>query len=155
MVVDEIDLGSLVLARNDGHPDGDWWFDPRNGVSLYYGVDDDTDLPELVQGVHVVIPHDPQPRDDIDWFFSVADQLGVDEELVVRLWGAFRGKGGMKRFREVVGRTPAGPLWADLTMRRESARAIDWLLERDLVESGSAAEHRAELLAGLPAVDDG
>lgn len=146
--IDEIDLESLILARNDSHPDGDWWFDPRTGMSLYYGVDDDTDLPRLVQGVHVVVPHDPQPREDVDDFLVSDEVAALDDDVVVRLVDAYRGKGGLRRFREVVPRTGAAEAWARFMLRRESVRAIDWLLERDLVEPGSARRRRNELADG-------
>lgn len=147
--IDAVDLASLILARNDSHPAGDWWYDPRTGRSLYYGVDDDTDLPELVEGVHVLVPHDPQPRDDVEEFFELAEELGVPEDALVRLWDAFRRKGGLRRFRELVGRTPAADVWSDLTYRREAVRAIDWLLERGLVEPSSARARRDELASVL------
>ena len=140
--VDAVDLESLVLARNDAHPDGDWWFDPRTGETLYHGVDDDADLPALRGGDHVLVPRAPQPQTDIDEFLATAE----DEEEAARLAAAFHRKGGARRFRELVGRGPLAPAWTDFTVRRESARAIDWLLERGLVEPSSAAEHRNRLL---------
>lgn len=130
--VDHVDLESLILARNDVHPDGDWWFDPRTGRSLYYGVDDDTDLPALVEGVHVLIPSEPQPRSDVDDFFAVADELGVDDDTVVDLYAAYRGKGGLRRFRERVGESPAADAWARFTIERETTRAMAWLASRGL-----------------------
>lgn len=129
----DVDLESLVLARNDVHPDGDWWFDPRAGTSLYYGIDDDTDLPALVDGVHVLVPSEPQPRSDVDDFFAVADELGVPDDAIADLYAAYRGKGGLKRFRERVSRSAAAEAWGAFTMEREVQRAIDWLVERDLV----------------------
>ena len=129
----EVDLESLVLARNDGHPDGDWWFDPRSGTSLYHGLDDDSDLPALVEGVHVLIPYEPQPRSDIDDFFAVSDELGVDDETIADLYGTYRGKGGVRRFRERVGATAAAEAWSRFAFDREAARAIAWLRERGLV----------------------
>lgn len=143
--IDDIDLELLILARNDAHPDGDWWFDPGTGTSLYYGVDDDIDLPELVSGVHVLVPHEPQPRDDIEDFLASDEVAELGTDVVVRLLGASRGKGALRRFREVVTRTPAAEAWGRFTLRRESVRAIDWLLERGLVEVGSARRRRAEL----------
>ena len=143
--IDDIDLESLILARNDAHPDGDWWFDPGTGASLYYGVDDDTDLPELVTGVHVLVPHEPQPREDVEDFLGSDELAAVGADVVVRLLDAYRGKGALRRFREVVPRTPAADAWARFTLRRESVRAIDWLLERGLVDVGSARRRRAEL----------
>ena len=143
--IESVDLQGLILARNDVHPAGDWWYDPRTGRSLYYGVDDDEDLPDLVEGVHVLIPEAPQPRDDVEHFFDVAADRGVPDEVVVDLWDAFRRKGGLKRFREIVGRTPAGPVWADLTLRRESVRALGWLLERGLVDPAEGADAIASL----------
>lgn len=139
--VEAIDLESLVLARNDTHPDGDWWFDPRSGESLYLGLDDDADLPALVAGVHVVIPTAPQPPSDVEDFLAAVD----DEETAVRLAGVFRRRGGLRRFRDEVARSPLADRWQDFTMRRESLRAIDWLLERDLVDPASARRVRDEL----------
>lgn len=132
LTVDDIDVESLILARNDVHPDGDWWFDPRSGRSLYYGVDDDTDLPDLVEGVHVLIPSEPQPRSDVDDFFAVADDLGVDERTIVDLYGAYRGKGGLRRFRDRVGGSAAADAWARFMIERETARAMAWLESRGL-----------------------
>lgn len=146
--VDDVDLASLILARNDTHPAGDWWYDPRTGRSLYYGLDDDTDLPELVEGVHVLIPCEPQPRGDVEDFFVVAEELGVSDEDLARLWRASRGKGGVRRFRELVGRTDAAEAWSDFTYRREAVRAIDWLLARRLVDPASATRQRDVLGAG-------
>ena len=149
--IDDVDLTSLVLARNDAHPDGDWWFDPRTGECLYLGVDDDADLSDLVAGVHVVVPRDPQPTGDVDDFFVSEEAETVDGDVLARLLDARRGKGGVRRFREVVARTDAADAWARFTMRREAARAIDWLLERGLVEPASAHRRRRELAGG----DDG
>lgn len=144
----DVDLGSLVLARNDTHPDGDWWFDPRRGTSLYHGLDDDTDLPELVEGIHVLIPREPQPRQDVDDFLASTELAALGDDLVVRLHGAARGRGGLRRFREVVGRTEAADAWARFTMQREGVRAIDWLVGRGLVDEASAQRRRAELEQG-------
>ena len=135
----EVDLESLVLARNDGHPDGDWWFDPRSGSSLYHGLDDDSDLPALVEGVHVLIPYDPQPRSYIDEFFTVVEELGVDDDTIAELYGAYRGKGGLRRFRERVGSTAASEVWSRFAFDREAERAIAWLRERGLVASDPEA----------------
>ena len=139
--IDSVDLESLVLARNDGHPDGDWWFDPRTGESLYHGIDDDSDVPALVRGVHVLVPHEPQPAEDVDDFIADLD----DEAEAVRLYGAFHRRGGLRRFREMVARGPHRARWEELTMRRETVRAIDWLLERALVDRDSALALRSRL----------
>lgn len=156
--VDDVDLTSLVLARNDAHPDGDWWFDPRSGECLYLGVDDDADLSALVSGVHVVVPREPQPAGDVDDFLVSPEAEELDGEVLARLVDARRGKGGLRRFREVVPRTEAADAWGRFTLRRESVRAIDWLLERGLVDPASARRRRAELSSGgsgLSGDDDG
>lgn len=137
LTVDDVDLESLILARNDGHPDGDWWFDPRTGESLYHGLDDDSDLPALVEGVHVLIPYEPQPRSDVDEFFATADELGVPDETVADLYRSYRGKGGLRRFRERVVSSPAADVWSRFTVERETARAVTWLRERGLVADTS------------------
>lgn len=145
----EVDLQSLILARNDAHPDGDWWFDPRTGESLYFGVDDDEDLAQLVRGVHVLIPRQPQPREDVDDFLVSDELVATGEAVVVRLVAASRGRGGLRRFREVVQRTPAADAWARFALAREGGRAIDWLLERGLVEEASARRRRDELRGSI------
>ncbi len=132
--LDDVDLDGLVLARNDTHPGGDWWFDPRTGESLYYGVDDDTDLPALVDGVHVMVPRAPQPRTDIDDFFAHADEFGIDDDTLARLYRAYKGKGGLRRFRDRVVDSPAAEAWATFTLERERERATAWLRDRGLVD---------------------
>lgn len=144
--IDDVDLESLVLARNDAHPDGDWWFDLRTGDSLYLGIDDDQDLPQLVDGAHVLIPRQPQPREDIDEFLASDELAAVGDDVVVRLLEAYRGRGGLRRFRDVVPRTPASEAWGRFMLSREGVRAIDWLLARDLVDEASARRRRDELV---------
>ena len=131
--IDAIDLESLVLARNDGHPEGDWWFDPRSGESLYHGLDDDSDLAALIGGVHVVIPFDPQPQEDVDDFIATLE----NEDEAARLHGAFRRRGGLRRFREQVARGPYAGDWQRFALRRETRRAVEWLLARGLVDPAS------------------
>jgi hypothetical protein len=133
LTVDAVDLESLVLARNDGHPERDWWFDPRTGASLYHGLADDSDLPELVEGVHVHIPYDPQPRSDVDDFFTSAPELGVDDATLAHLYETYRGKGGFRRFRDRVASSPAAEAWRRFTLEREKVRAVAWLESRGLV----------------------
>lgn len=152
--IDDVDLESLVLARNDVHPDGDWWFDPRTGESLYFGVDDDEDLAQLVRGVHVLIPAEPQPREDIDDFLVSDELASVGGDVVVRLLEAYRGRGGLRRFREVVTRTPASEVWGRFMLAREGSRAIRWLLERDLVDADSARRRLQELAGSASAGAD-
>ncbi len=143
--IDDVDLESLILARNDAHPDGDWWFDPGSGESLYLGVDDDQDLARLREGGHVLIPREPQPRGDIDDFLASDELARTGEDVVVRLLDAYRGRGGLRRFREVVGRTAAADAWGRFMLSREGVRAIDWLLDRGVVDEGSARRRRDEL----------
>ncbi len=139
--IDDVDLESLILARNDVHPDGDWWFDPRTGTSLYYGIDDDTDLPALVDGVHVLIPTDPQPRSDVDDFFAIADRLGVDDETIARLHASYRGKGALRRFRDRVATSAAAHAWSRFMIERESDRAVTWLAARGIIDPAAQREH--------------
>ncbi len=143
--VEAIDLASLVLARNDTHPDGDWWFDPRTGESLYHGVDDDADLPALVAGVHVVVPREPQPESDVEEFFEEAEERGVAEETAVDLYRLARGRGGARRFRDRVVESDAAPAWTRFTWEREAARAVAWLRSRSLVDEASAADYLRRL----------
>jgi GNAT superfamily N-acetyltransferase len=147
--IDDVDLESLILARNDAHPDGDWWFDPRTGDTLYLGVDDDEDLDRLVRGVHVLIPREPQPREDIDDFLASDELAAVGSDVVVRLLEAYRGRGGLRRFREVVPRTPAAEAWGRFMLAREGARAIDWLIDRGLVEDAPGRRRIGELRGSL------
>ncbi len=152
--VDDVDLPSLVLARNDSHPDGDWWFDPRTGASLYYGLDDDGDLPALVSGIHVVIPYEPQPETDIDDFFELAETLGVAESTAVDLYRVARGRGGARRFRDRVASSDAATAWSRFTWEREAVRAVEWLRSRDLVDIGSAQGFIDRVRSGGATFDD-
>ncbi len=151
--VHDVDLESLVLARNDVHPDGDWWFDPRTGDSLYHGLDDDSDLPALVAGVHVVIPRESQPDTDIEEFFTDAEILGVPEATAVELFRISRGKGGARRFRDRIGSTAAAGAWTRYAWAREASRAIGWLRGRELVASAPAEEALDRFAADTGTVD--
>jgi hypothetical protein len=146
--IDDVDLESLILARNDVHPEGDWWFDPATGACLYHGLDDDSDVPALIGGAHVLVPRDPQPRSDIEDFLVSEEAAGIDGAVLARLDGARRGRGGLRRFREVVQRTSAADAWSRFTVRRESARAIGWLLGRGLVDEPSARTRFHDLTRG-------
>lgn len=146
--VDEVDLESLIVARNDGHPDGDWWFDPASGECLYLGVDDELDVDALRLGDHVLVTTEPQPRADIDAFFRVADLLGVADEAVMDLYERYRGRGGARRFRERVGESEAGPAWRTFVLEREAVRAVRWLVDEGLVCDGP------EWLAAHPSLDE-
>lgn len=140
----DIDVASLILARNDTHPDGDWWYDPDTGTCLYYGIDDDADLPALRAGHHVVVPTEPQPVEDIEEFLSLADRLGVDDATIMDLFQRSRGKGGLRRFRDRVGTTAAADAWAQFVLAREGERALRWLAERDLVDPSLVDTWRAQ-----------
>lgn len=149
--IDDVDLETLVLARNDVHPDGDWWFDVGTGDSLYLGVDDDHDLPQLASGAHVLIPRVPQPREDIDDFLASDDLAAIGQDVVVRLLEAYRGRGGRRRFRDVVARSAAAEAWGRFVLAREGGRAIEWLIERGLVDEAPARRRQQELWAGTGA----
>lgn len=152
--IDDVDLESLILARNDSHPDGDWWFDTRSGESHYLGVDDDADVPQLVRGVHVLIPRAAQPREDLDDFLASDELAAVGEDVVLRLLDAYRGRGGARRVREVVLRTPAAGLWGRFVLAREGARAIDWLVARGLVDEAAGRRRQQELAGSIGAGSD-
>lgn len=152
--VEDIDLPGLIVARNDDHPAGDWWFDPRSGESLYYGVDDDEDLPALIDGVHVLVPTAVQPRTDVDDFFAVADELGVDDATVMDLYHRYRGKGGLRRFRDRVSASPAAEAWAAFTLRREAIRALAWLVERDVIDQAEVDRWAAGMGDGVTGYRD-
>lgn len=142
--LERIDLDGVVLARNDVHPDGDWWLDLSTGDVLYLGADDDEDRDALARGAHVLVPTAPQPATDVDDFF-LAHGDDLDDDTAARLYQAFRRKGGFRRFRELVVDSPAAPAWAAFTRTRETARAVAWLGERGVLADGPAPDwHSAE-----------
>lgn len=64
-----------------------------------------------------------------------ADAVG-DPQLATRLSDALGGKGALRRFRDVVHSTAdeTGRLWHEYSRACASERAIDWLLDRDLID---------------------
>lgn len=141
----QVDLTALILARNDSHPDGDWWYDPATGESLYLGLDDDEDLPALASGDHVLVPRAAQPASDVHAFLVSDEAAELDEDVLVDLARLVRGKGGARRFRERIGDSPAVDAWTRFTWRAEGRRALKWLVERKLVDPASARRVADEL----------
>lgn len=64
-----------------------------------------------------------------------ADAVG-DPQLAARLSDALGGKGALRRFRDAVHDTEdeTGRLWHEYSVACASQRAIDWLLDRDLID---------------------
>jgi hypothetical protein len=128
----DVDLDDVVLARNDGHPESTWWFDPATGQCLYFGPEDDTDRPALRSGDGLrLIDHDPQPVTDGDEFLTMLAQ--DDGPTAAALHRVLHGRRGWRRFREAVVRSDAVDAWQQFAIDRERSRSVAWLVDAGLI----------------------
>ena len=118
-----------------------WLIDPHTGeISVWTsdaGIDgaNPVDLDELD-----LLPIDPLPS--AVWYMDMAEFTeGISDEAAGRRLGrAIRGRGAFRRFTdELLEEYPAlVPAWYAFRDARAKRRAVEWLLERDLVHDDAA-----------------
>jgi hypothetical protein len=142
LVFDSLDLDEISNALSDQTDyEHRWLIDPRNGEIAFWtsdtGIDGETpvDLDELD-----LVPVDPLPS--YVWYQDMADFAnGVsDEGAARRLARALDGKGAFRRFkRELYEEYPelVAP-WHAFRDARAKRRAVEWVLDRGLVDEADA-----------------
>jgi len=141
---EQVDLADLALALEDHSRDHNWWFDPSTGAveprfEARFGEDD---------AAAGFISIDPMPT-----AVGYADM----EEFVGRvrdprahhlLERAITGRGAFRRFKDALLDYPElRRAWFAFHDARSERRAIEWLLERELVDpaaAGAALDRRPE-----------
>ena len=134
-----VDLDELATALGDqGYFEHRWLIDPDSGeISLWteHPVDlDDVDL----------ICIDPLPS--YVWYQDMADFADriSDDRAGRRLARAIRGRGAFRRFKDQLHEEYPDLLQAWYAFRdtRAQRRAVEWLVDNDLVDEGSAIPFR-------------
>jgi len=147
---DEFDLEEIAAALEDQSAyDHRWLIDPATGEVLLWtadgGIDGKTpvDLDEL--DLLLIDPAPPRV-----WYRDMADfaDLLSDERAGRRLRRAIDGKGAFRRFRsELYEEYPRlVPAWQGFHDARALRRAIDFLVDNDLIAQEAAERARAEHL---------
>jgi Uncharacterised protein family (UPF0158) len=137
--ISALDLDQIVLALQDQNTDDDhfWFIDPENGEITFTSDDLDPDL-DLDDSDLVSI--DPLPSSV--WYEDMADFAdGIpDEHAGRRLARAIQGRGAFRRFKDELHDEYPNllPLWYEFSGRRGVRRAVEWLAESSLIDTGEA-----------------
>jgi ketosteroid isomerase-like protein len=143
-----IDLNQVAEALQDQSDYGHrWLIDPRSGEILFWtsdaGIDGDkpVDLDELD-----AVSIDPLPS--YIWYEDMVDfaEQVSDERARRALGRALEGKGAFRRFRDVLHQDYEQllPPWRDFQAARAHRRAVEWLVDRSLVEDGAGSRWLSE-----------
>jgi hypothetical protein len=155
---EKVDLADLALALEDHSDDHTWWLDPDNGrVEPRYahslGGLQSTDGADRLVAVEP-LPADVGYGDMEDFVAYVRDARARD-----RLERAIVGRGAFRRFKDALREYPAlRRSWFAFHDARGERRALEWLVDHELVERAAAEEtlaHRADPEPGdLPGLLD-
>lgn len=142
--LDKLDLGLLSSALEDHSPTMEWWLDPRTGEAIPRSEDLDWAEYEVDPGTLIAIePIDSREAygDMEEFVASVQDPAAG--ELLSR---AIAGRGAFRRFKDTLLEFPAlrddWHAFHDARMRR---RAIEWLIEADVLDPDVAEKELARL----------
>lgn len=140
--LDQIDLEEVAAALADQTDyEHRWLLDPRTGEVIFWtsdaGIDGENpvDLDELD-----LIPIHPLPSSI--WYQDMVDFAdGVSNTAARRrLAAALEGRGAFRRFRNQIyeGFPDLIPHWHGFRDVRAQARAVDWLLDQELIDENAA-----------------
>ncbi|HEY5223556.1 MAG TPA: UPF0158 family protein [Microbacteriaceae bacterium] len=140
----DLDTLTMVMSNSDGG-----YYDPADGsvIPTFDGelaTDEDVDLEEVDW-----IAIDPEgSRDAYEDMADFADAI-TEPRLARRLARALDGSGAFRRFRYEVNDEPEqfGANWMHFSNARQESRAIEWLLDNELIEEGDAALELAKRAA--------
>ena len=136
---EQVDLADLALALEDNSREHSWWFDPVTGRLEPHFVDDLGEV-ALDEGQAArLIAVEPLPP--AVGYGDMEDFVAYVREPRTRgaLERAIAGRGAFRRFKDSLLEYPElRRAWFDFHDVRGERRAIEWLLDRDLVEPASA-----------------
>lgn len=140
--LDRIDVEELATALADQTDyEHIWLIDPRTGQMAYWTSDTGIDGQNPVELDELdLTPIDPLPP--YVWFQDMADFAdGIsDSEAGRRLARSLQGRGAFRRFKnELYGHHPELiSAWHALRDVRAQRRAVEWLLDHNLIETDAA-----------------
>jgi Uncharacterised protein family (UPF0158) len=136
---EQVDLADLALALEDHSEEHSWWLDTATGeVEPHFSTEPDTAEP---MDARSLIPVEPLPTaigyGDMEDFVACVREPRT-RDLLER---AIAGRGAFRRFKDTLLEYPAlRQAWFAFHDARSERRAIEWLLERDLVHPDAAEE---------------
>ena len=137
---EQVDLADLALALEDNSREHSWWFDPATGRLEPHFADDFGEV-ALDEGQAArLIAVEPLPPavgyGDMQDFVTHVREPRTREALE----RALAGRGAFRRFKDsLLEYAELRRAWFDFHDARGERRAIEWLLDRGLVEPASAA----------------
>jgi Uncharacterised protein family (UPF0158) len=150
---EQVDLGDLALALEDHSQEHGWWLDPETGEVEPRFADRLEEFPFGPDAGSRLIPIEPLASAvgyaDMEDFVSRIREPRT-RELLER---AIAGRGAFRRFKDALLEYPElRGAWFAFHDARGERRAIEWLLERDLIRRPAAK--RALARRPEPAVGD-
>lgn len=139
----KLDVDEIATALSDQNDfDHAWLIDPRTGELSFWTSDTGIDGSNPVDLDYLdLLPIEPLPSSV--WYTDMAGfAAGITDDAAGRRLGrAINGKGAFRRFRdELFQEYPElVPVWRAFSEARARRRAVEWLLEQDLVH-GLAAQ---------------
>ena len=137
-----IDVEEIATALADQSDfDHRWLIDPRTGEVAFWTSDTGIDGENPVEIDELdLIPIDPQPS--YVWYQDMVDFAeGITDQAAGRRFArVLQGKGAFRRFKnELYEHHPEliSP-WHGLSEVRAQRRAVEWLLDQELIDSGTA-----------------
>jgi uncharacterized protein (UPF0332 family)/predicted nucleotidyltransferase len=144
LAIDDVDLADLALALEDHSDEHTWWIDAHSG-EVRPRFDGGTGGPDGHGDADGALAIDPLPvgvgyGDMEDFVAYVRDVQARD--LLER---AIVGRGAFRRFKDALGQYPElRRAWFAFHDARGERRAIEWLVDHELVAAGGAERALAE-----------
>ncbi len=137
-----VNLDWLVQALEDHSYDASWWIDPITGAVEYCSDDED---PEEFEARNLVPIDSLESRDAYGDMVDFTNRVR-DAHVRDLLTRSLQGRGAFRRFKDTLyDLDDIRAEWFEFHDRRMHARAIKWLLWRDLVSEEVADEALADL----------
>ena len=133
-------LGDIADALADQSYEHRWLLDPASGELLFHGeYEDEQGIDEDPTWIEVdSIPSYIWYQDMVDFAEQVTDARAARLLAI-----ALDGRGAFRRFKNVVFSDPElGPAWNAFNDVRGKRRAVEWLLDNDLVDEATAYAYR-------------
>jgi hypothetical protein len=120
-----------------------WLIDPDTGELSFWTSDTGIDGSNPVELDDLdLVPIDPLPS--AVWYADMADFAeGITDEAAGRRLGrALRGRGAFRRFKDELFQEYPDlvPAWQAFSDARSKRRAVEWLLEHELVQDSAARQ---------------